>query len=113
MKKLFLFCALCIMLVNAWAVPARRDTMIYTQPDGTEIIVYQHGDEYFHWITNEKGEWIERNEVGDFVVVPALTKDEIAARRAAAPPRCRSPPAQTTPRRPRPRCGAPRRPFCF
>ena len=77
---LFMLMSLCV-----WAIPARKGGKNVTLKDGSTMTIYQHGDEHFHWMTNEKGEWIEHNATGDWVIVPSLTKDEIAARRAAAP----------------------------
>lgn len=81
MKRLVLTAFVSLMLLSAWAIPARRGGIIVTQSDGSQITVYQHGDEHFHWMTNENGEWIERTSTGDFQVVKALSADEIATRR--------------------------------
>ena len=58
-----------------------------TQPDGTEVTVYQHGDEHFHWMTNEKGEWLKLDENGYYRVTQALSNEEIFVRRMASPKR--------------------------
>ena len=70
------------MAVSAMAVPARRDGMVRTQTDGSQITVYQHGDEYYHYFTNAAGEWLEQDEKGDFHVVEAKSAEEISACRA-------------------------------
>lgn len=62
------------------------------QADGTEIMVYNHGDESFHWQTNGQGEWIEQGENGLYKAVPALSDEQIEARRV----RGRRLPQQTT-----------------
>ena len=67
-----------------WAKPARRGALVVTQEDGTEAIVYQHGDERFHWTTNEAGEWIEQDPNGKWQVVSALSNEQIQARREAS-----------------------------
>lgn len=87
MKKLIIltFAAFCSVLVNA--VPARRDGRQVRLPDGQEITVYQHGDEHFHWLTNENGEWIQRTEDGTFQVIPALTESQIERQRETSPKR--------------------------
>ena len=82
MKKLSGIVILCAMAVSAMAVPARRDGMVRTQTDGSQITVYQHGDEYYHYFTNAAGEWLEQDEKGDFHVVEAKSADEISACRA-------------------------------
>lgn len=93
MKKIVFLFVCCAATLNVLAVPARRTGRTITQPDGTTITVYAHGDEHFHWLTNEHGEWVERTEDGMYKAVPALTNKQIAARRANAR---RYQPQQTT-----------------
>ena len=87
MKKIGLIIAFSALVCSAWAVPARRGGMVVTQPDGTEVTVYQHGDEHFHWMTNEKGEWLKLDENGYYRVTQALSNEEISVRRMASPKR--------------------------
>ncbi len=58
--------------------------MVVTQEDGAEVIVYQHGDERFHWTTNETGEWIAQDANGKWQPVSALSDEQIQARREAS-----------------------------
>lgn len=83
MKQLGFLLVLCSMTLTMWAMPARRGGVVKAQPDGTNVIVFQQGDEYFHWMVNEKGEWIERGDDGYYRVTEALTTEVIAARRMA------------------------------
>ena len=46
------FAALCQL---ALAVPALPGLYRHTQPDGTVIMLRQHGDEWYHWTTDESG----------------------------------------------------------
>ena len=85
MKRIGLIAILCAMVCATWAIPARRGAIVKTQPDGSEVIVYQHGDEFFHWETNEKGEWLALDKNGFYYVTEALSKGAIAAKRAASP----------------------------
>ena len=75
------------MVYGAYAIPARRGSVVVTQPDGTEMVVCQNGDEHFHWITNEKGEWLKLGEDGFYRVTEALSAEQIEAKRMAAPRR--------------------------
>ena len=84
MKKIGLLIVFSALVCSAWAVPARRSGIVKTQPDGSQITVYQHGDEHFHWQTNEKGEWIELKHDGFYHVVEALSREQIEARRVAS-----------------------------
>ncbi|MGM9811023.1 MAG: M6 family metalloprotease domain-containing protein, partial [Paludibacteraceae bacterium] len=81
MKKIALLAVGCMVATLSWAKPARRGALVVTQEDGTEVIVYQHGDERFHWTTNEAGEWIAQDVNGKWQRVPSLTDEQIQARR--------------------------------
>lgn len=87
MKKVSIISFLCIVAVTVWAIPARRNGVVKVQPDGSELTVYQHGDEYFHWQTNEKGEWLELGEDGFYRVVEALSAEHIEVKRMTSPGR--------------------------
>ena len=90
MKRLSILVFISAMAVAVWAVPARRNGVVLTQPDGSQITVYQHGDEHFHWQTNEKGEWVKMAEDGYYRVTKALSSEQIAAKRMASPRRAQS-----------------------
>lgn len=87
MKKIGLLIVFSALVCSAWAVPARRGEIVKTQPDGTQIVVYQYGDEHFHWMTNEKGEWLKMDVDGFYRVTEALSAEQIEAKRMAAPSR--------------------------
>lgn len=84
MKKIALLAIGCIAATLLWAKPARRGPLVVTQEDGAEVIVYQHGDERFHWTTNEAGEWIAQDDNGKWQVASALSEEQIQARREAS-----------------------------
>ena len=81
-KKTILTVTCCITAAFMFAKPAKRGPITVTQADGTETVIYQHGDEHFHWTTNVQGEWIEQDKDGRWQTVPALTEEQIAVRRA-------------------------------
>ena len=85
MKKVGLIVAFCAIIVSLWAMPARRGGVVITQPDGSQITVYQHGDEHFHWQTNEKGEWLSVDSAGFYRITEALTAEQIEVKRMASP----------------------------
>lgn len=93
MKKIVSIVICCATALCIYAVPARRMGRTVTQADGTTLTVYAHGDEHFHWLTNEQGEWIALNAQGNYEVIPALTDEQIQARRANSRRRL---PQQTT-----------------
>ena len=84
MKKIGLLIVFSALVCSAWAVPARRGGIVKTQPDGSQITVYQHGDEHFHWITNEKGDWLKMDNDGFYRVTEALSVEQIETRRVAS-----------------------------
>lgn len=87
MKRLLYSSILCWFSLTAMAIPAHRGGIKVIQSDGSEITVYQHGDEHFHWTTNAQGEWIQCGEDGLYRVIPALSDEEIQVRRAKSPRR--------------------------
>jgi len=84
MKKVFTLILCVAMIATLYAKPAYRGPIDRTQPDGSTITVYQHGDEYFHWLTNAKGEWLKQDADGKYITTPALTDEQINERRMAS-----------------------------
>ena len=70
------------------AIPARPGLREYVQPDGTRIVIRQHGDEFAHWTTDVYGRLVELGEDGYYRPARHASMDEIrqhaASRRAAA-----------------------------
>lgn len=70
MRRLVLIAILSLAFsALASAVPALPGYYTYTQPDGTVIRLRNHGDEWYHWITDEHGNTVERDYIGYFRVV--------------------------------------------
>lgn len=64
MKKILcilLFAGLCHSIL---AGPADPSPQQYTQPDGSVVTFFMHGDEHLHWMTDENGDVIEIGEDG-------------------------------------------------
>lgn len=59
MRKLLSILCLCAISLCVAAKPAYRGPIVRTAPDGTEQIVYLHGDECAHFITDEEGRWLD------------------------------------------------------
>ena len=68
MKKIFTFILTAILALNATVVaqasPAYPFPIKYTQPDGSVITIQKHGDEFYHWTTDENGNEIKLGEDG-------------------------------------------------
>jgi len=83
---LLLLCAIALK-----AAPAYPGRIIYTQPDGTTIGIRLHGDEFGHWITDDAGNLLTKDEEGYLRVAGSQASLELSAirerssvRRAAA-----------------------------
>ena len=65
MKKI-VFSLLFLLLATAAAraVPANPKPYKYTQPDGSVIVLQNHGDEFFHWTTDSAGNIVEKGADG-------------------------------------------------
>lgn len=86
MKKILttLLLVLSVSFV-ALAVPAHPAPFRYTQPDGTVLLLRNHGDEHFHWTTDESGRIVEKGEDGFYRPVDSAVHE--ARKRAARRPR--------------------------
>ena len=51
MKKILISCCLALCTLAAWAAKANPIPVTVTQSDGTQLTVYQYGDEHFSWIS--------------------------------------------------------------
>lgn len=50
MNRSFIFIIFfCLVLSQLWSVPANPDMIHFTQSDGSELDMYQKGDEFVHW----------------------------------------------------------------
>lgn len=63
---LLLLC--CISTAAVWAGPAYPKGKLITQPDGSTIMLYGHGNEYCHYLTNESGERVVMGSDGFYRV---------------------------------------------
>lgn len=88
-KTLFILLALIVATSSAFAAPARPGTYKYTQPDGTVVVLQNHGDEYYHWTTDARGRVVEMDDDGYYRPV-SISQAELKARRAKAIARARA-----------------------
>ncbi len=87
MKRIVTLLALFALCISAQAIPARRGALTLTQPDGTTVTAFLHGDEYYHYYTNEDGDMLVRDEAGVYQAAPLPSEEELQARRAKNPRR--------------------------
>lgn len=85
MKKIIITTVLALLCATQVlnAIPAKPTKYQMKQPDGTVITLQRHGDEFYHWTTNEKGVVVARNEKG-YYVPSGLPKGELMGGRRAA-----------------------------
>lgn len=81
MRKILLTLGLAFTMASAWAAKAWNMPVTVTQPDGTTITVYLHGDEDFSWYTSADGKILMRN--GNTFTPISETKEEFFAKAAA------------------------------
>lgn len=74
MKRVIYTLSLVCIVMACMAKPAYRGSIVRTLEDGTEKIVYLHGDEHFHYMTDIDGQWLDEK-----TLVP-LTAAERTAR---------------------------------
>ena len=90
MKKRMILALVLLMaglqIMNA--IPAYPGKIVYTQPDGTRIVLQRHGDEFGHWTTNAAGKVVRKDADGFYREVSEEMVSSIrrsaAARRSEA-----------------------------
>lgn len=81
MKKLVSIIILSLLGTALFAGPADPSLLVYTQPDGSKVQYYLHGDEFVSWMTATDGSVIEIGEDG--YVRPASAPSSSQFRAAA------------------------------
>jgi len=88
MKKLLVTLALLAGALHILsAVPAYPGKILMKQPDGSTVVIRLHGDEWFHYATDESGQVVARGEDGFFRPAPmpsAAEREEAVEMRHAA-----------------------------
>lgn len=70
--------SLIAMVSNSMAIPALRQKVTVTQPDGTTVTIMLHGDEWHHFTTTDDGYTVEKNKQGYYVYAHKVN-DELRA----------------------------------
>lgn len=55
MKRIIFILTALLTSLTMTAAPALRKALTVTQPDGTSLVIEQHGDEYHHWTATSDG----------------------------------------------------------
>ena len=83
-KTIVISILLMLCTLSLTAGPARPGRISYTQPDGSTIGIYLHGDEFGHWATDDAGNILEQDADGFWRVSTKLTVSTLGARQEAA-----------------------------
>lgn len=67
MRKITLLIAALLVAISAMAIPAHREPVTITQPDGTKLTIKLIGDEFYHFNTTLDGYTIVKNDAGVYV----------------------------------------------
>lgn len=78
-KITIIFFLLFTSIISSYAVKAYKGITIITQPDGTQLSIRIHGDEFFKYRTTVDGYLISQNEAGYYVYASADEKGKIIA----------------------------------
>ena len=79
MKKLFISLAAIALATNLFGKPANPNPIVYTQPDGSKVMLRCRGDEYGLWVeTVSNGDIVVRNDKGYFEYA-TIKNNEIVA----------------------------------
>ena len=81
MKKIFSILIICLISLSIYAVPAKPGPRVLQQPDGTEITVYAHGDEFHHFYTDKEGRLLSKDSQGKWVIA---NEQAVSAHKAKA-----------------------------
>ena len=87
MKHILTLLALIAFCLAVQAKPARRGAMTVTQPDGTTVTAFLHGDAFYHYYTNTDGEMLVKDADGYYRATPMPSDEQIHARRMSSPRR--------------------------
>ena len=84
MRKIFSSIIMLLFTLTIFATPARKQPIVYTQPDGSTIALRQNGDEFYHYLTDFEGNVMTLNEEGYYVKADTKTKNSNEIRRQKA-----------------------------
>ena len=79
-KNIILIFVLLFSSLSLLAGPAYPGKITYTQPDGSKINIYLHGDEWGHWATDDAGNILEQDADGYWRVSNSLTRSTLSLR---------------------------------
>lgn len=86
-RYIYILFVLCTVSLGMHAKPARRTAIRLTQPDGTQVTAYLHGDAYYHYYTTPEGQMLQRDAKGYYQATRMPSAEELQAWRNSSPRR--------------------------
>ena len=83
MKKILLTIVSLFAALSMSAIPAKPGPIRHTQPDGSVITIYRHGDEWGHWTTDAQGRVVRKDADGWYRVVQGATAQTVRRQASA------------------------------
>lgn len=83
MKKILLTILPLFVALSMDAIPARPGPIRHTQPDGSVITLYRHGDEWGHWTTDAQGRVVRKDADGYYRPVAGVSAETVRRQAAA------------------------------
>ena len=83
MKKILLTFVSLFAALSMSAIPAKPGPIRHTQPDGSVITIYRHGDEFAHWTTDAQGRVVRKDADGWYRVVQGATAQTVRRQASA------------------------------
>ena len=82
-KYIILSISLLLVSLSLMAGPAYPGRIVVTQPDGTKIGIWMHGDEFCSWVTDDTGRILQQDADG-FWRVSDMTSSQLQAKQEEA-----------------------------
>ena len=83
MRRLISIVVVGLWTMGMFAVPAKREWQIRTQPDGSTIEIMLVGDEFYHYMINRAGQQVRQNTEGWYEIAGEAPTAEQASKRRA------------------------------
>lgn len=83
-KKIISLFLLCVAVLSANAIPAKRGGILRTTEDGTQKTVFLHGDAFCHHMTDFNGRWLDETTLMPLSEEAQTARMEVYRTRAQA-----------------------------
>ncbi|MBO4518614.1 MAG: M6 family metalloprotease domain-containing protein [Paludibacteraceae bacterium] len=84
LRKICSIALLSAVTTSVMAVPASREGILRTDAEGTEKMVFLNGDEFFHYVTDANGNWLDEETLLPMTEEQKTTRKQVQNGRAKA-----------------------------